>query len=151
MPALPRTSRLERLVVHPGQRRAAVIGVIRAARQRLVLSIFRCNDGAVLEALAQAANRGVAVSAIVTGRARASRGELERLRTWLIEHGIEVRRNAPAVKYHAKYMVADGSTALVGSLNFTASCFERTCDFLLVTRERDVVAGLSAIFEADRP
>jgi phosphatidylserine/phosphatidylglycerophosphate/cardiolipin synthase-like enzyme len=139
----------EGLVLDPRRRRATVIGVIRSARRRLVLSIFRCNDTDVLDALADAVARGVAVSAIVTDRAKKSAQDLDRLRSWLIERGVDVRRYAPAVKYHAKYVVADRRTALVGSLNFTTSCFERTCDFLLVIRDADVVSALVELFDAD--
>jgi len=35
------------------------------------------------------------------------------------------------------------------TLNLTARCFERTCDFMLVTRDPAIVAGLSELFAAD--
>ena len=73
-----------------------MLGIIRAARRRLVLSIFRCDDTRVLQALAGASARGVAVSAIVTARARASARDLDRVCAWLIAHGIEVRRSGDA-------------------------------------------------------
>ena len=34
------------------------------------------------------------------------------------------------VKYHAKYLVADGRRAIVTSLNLTAKCFETTAEFV---------------------
>jgi len=61
---------LDRLVIEPGQRRRAVVGLIRSAQRHLVLSIFRCNDEAVLTALAAAVDRGVQVHSIVTNRPR---------------------------------------------------------------------------------
>ena len=139
----------DRLVVEPAGRRRAVLGIIRAARRRLVLSIFRCDDTRVLQALAGASARGVAVSAIVTTRARAAARDLDRVCAWLTGHGIEVRRSGMHDKYHAKYLVADERLALVASLNFTAKCFARTCDFLLVTRDPAMVSGLTALFAAD--
>jgi phosphatidylserine/phosphatidylglycerophosphate/cardiolipin synthase-like enzyme len=139
----------DRLVIEPGRRRRAVIGLIGSAQRRLVLSIFRCSDQAVLTALAAAVGRGVPVSAIVTDRAKASAGDLDRLCGWLLEHGIAVRRHAGSLKYHAKYIVADETTALVTSLNFTAKCFERTCDFLLLTKDAKAIAGLAGLFAAD--
>jgi len=45
--------------------------------------------------------------------------------------------------------VADNSTALVCSLNFTRKCFRRTCDFLTVTSDPEVVSALTAMFQAD--
>ena len=138
----------DRLVIAPAERRRAVLRVIRAARQRLVLSIFRCDDARVLLALADASARGVAVRAIVTARARSAARDLDQLRAWLLAHGIEVRCPAGA-KYHAKYMVADERVALVASLNYTAKCFARTSDFLLVSHDPAVASGLTAVFACD--
>jgi phosphatidylserine/phosphatidylglycerophosphate/cardiolipin synthase-like enzyme len=142
------TAAVERLVIAPAERRPAVLGVIAGARHQLDLSIFRCDDARVLAALADAAARGVRVRAIVTARARAAH-DLDHLCDWLIVHGIEVRRPAAPMKYHAKYMVADDRVALIASLNYTAKCFARTGDFLLVSRDAAVVSGLSALFSAD--
>lgn len=139
----------ERLVIEPAGRRRAVLDVIRAARRRLVLSIFRCDDALVLQALAGASARGVAVSAIVTARASAAARDLDRVFDWLSAHGIEVRRPVAPAKYHAKYVIADERVGLIASLNYTAKCFARTCDFLLVTRDPAVVSGLTALFDAD--
>jgi len=139
----------EYLVIEPARRRRAVLGVIRFARRRLVLSIFRCDDAPVLQALAGASARGVAVSAIVTARARAATRDLDRVCDWLTARGIEVRRSGAPAKYHAKYVVADERVGLVTSLNYTAKCFTRTCDFLLITRDPAVVSGLTALFDAD--
>ena len=140
---------LDRLVIEPGQRRRAVVGLIRSAQRHLVLSIFRCNDKAVLTALAAAVDRGVQVRSIMTNHPNASAADLDRLSKWLREHGIAVRRHTSSMKYHAKYIVADDATALVTSLNLTARCFERTCDFLLFTKDAEVVAGLNAVFATD--
>jgi len=139
----------DRLVIQPCHRRRTVLALIRSARRELVLSIFRCDDEAVLRALADAVRRGVGVRAIVTRRAKASARDLAHLRTWLAAHGIAVRGYQAAGKYHAKYIVADDRTALVASLNLTAQCFERTCDFMLVTSDADVVSGLTQLFAAD--
>ena len=139
----------ERLVIAPNQRRRTIVGAIRAARERLALSIFRCDDRVVLEALAAAARRGVHVRVLMTPRARAASADLETVHAWLTAHGIEVRRYAGGMKYHAKYVVADARLALVTTLNLTTRCFERTCDFTLTTPDPAVVTGLTALFEAD--
>jgi cardiolipin synthase len=139
----------ERLVIVPRLRRRTIVAAIRAARARLVLSIFRCDDRAVLRALADAARRGVQTSVLMTARARAAGKDLDALHAWLIASGIEVRRFAGGMKYHAKYLVADTRLALVTTSSYTARCFERTCDFTLVTRDPTVVSGLRKLFDAD--
>lgn len=133
----------------PEGRRSAVLEIIGSARRRLVLSLYRCDDRKVLEALGAATRRGVRVEALVTRRA-GDRLNLRLLRILLEQFGVLVWRYADRrVKYHAKYIVADEETALVGSLNFTQRCFRKTSDFMVITRDADVVASLVDLFDAD--
>lgn len=140
----------ERLVLDPAERKAALLGVIGAARRRLVLSLFRCDDFSILDALAAALERGCEVEAILTKRAKGGKKRLKKLWGALEEMGAVVTRYAdPVVKYHAKYLVADGSTAIITTLNPTRKCFTRTWDAVLITRDPSVVKGLQTLFRAD--
>jgi phosphatidylserine/phosphatidylglycerophosphate/cardiolipin synthase-like enzyme len=127
-----------------------MLEVIAGAKRRLVLSLFRCNDFGVLDGLASALDRGVKVEAILTKRAKGGKKRLRKLWEALEEMGAVVHRYAdPVVKYHAKYLVADGKTALVATLNPTTKCFTATWDFVLITDERPVVRSLSTLFALD--
>ena len=139
----------ERIVIEPRLRRRTIVAAIRAARERLVVSMFRCDDRIVLQGLAAAADRGVHVRVLMTPRARAGAQELDALHAWLAGRGIDVRRYEGGMKYHAKYLAADTGLALVTTLNLTARCFARTCDFTLVSRDAALVAGLRELFDAD--
>ncbi|MBI3472898.1 MAG: hypothetical protein HY013_16195 [Candidatus Solibacter usitatus] len=140
----------ERIVLAPGERREAVLEVIRAARRRLVLSLFRCSDFKILDALAEAVERKVSVQALLTPHAKGWAKRLNELEAFLKSMGADVRRyGGPIRKYHAKYIVADEGPALVASLNFTKKCFRKTCDFLLVTHDAAVASGLARLFAAD--
>lgn len=139
----------ERLVIAPRLRRRTILAAIRAAREQLVISIFRCDDRVVLQALAAAAGRGVHVRVLMTPRARAAAQDLDALQGWLAGHGIDVRRYAGGMKYHAKFLVADAGLALVTTLNLTARCFARTCDFTIVSRDPALISGLRELFDAD--
>jgi phosphatidylserine/phosphatidylglycerophosphate/cardiolipin synthase-like enzyme len=141
----------ETLTIKPEQRRETVIRVIRAARRRLILSVFRCSDYLILDELAEAVSRGVRVEALLTPRARGDEAkQLKELGTVLQGMGAEVfRYSDPIVKYHAKYMVPDDGPALIGTLNFTAKCFTNTCDFQLVTSDPAVISSLKRLFETD--
>src|SRR5262245_33390808 len=139
----------DRVFIEPAERRQAMLDVITGARQRLVLSLFRCNDTAVLEALAAALDRGVKVEALLSKRARRGKKRLRRLAATLEQMGAVVHRYDSPVVYHAKYLVADGQTAVVTTLNPTIKCFTRTWDMLLTTRERSVVRSLSTLFALD--
>jgi cardiolipin synthase A/B len=140
----------ERLVLDPAERKAALLGVIGAARKRLILSLFRCDDFSVLDALAAALERGCEVEAVLTKRAKGGRKRLKKLWGALEEMGAVVTRYAdPVVKYHAKYLVADGATAVITTLNPTRKCFTRTWDAVLITQDPSVVKGLLTLFKAD--
>ena len=142
--------RVDRVIIEPADRRPAILGVIDAARERLDLSVFRCDDDGVLMALERAVRRGVRVRALVTGRAKGSKAQLKLLRKALKAAGVEVRRYSDiVVRYHAKYIVADDDTAIVASLNFTRKCFDATCDFMLLSNDRDLAAALQTVFDAD--
>lgn len=137
-------------MLDPEARKAALLDVIAGARRRLVLSLFRCDDFTVLDALAAALERGCEVEAILTKRAKGGKKRLKKLWGALEEMGAVVTRYAdPVVKYHAKYLVADESTAIVTTLNPTRKCFSRTWDAVLITKDPSVVKGLMALFRAD--
>jgi cardiolipin synthase len=143
------TDASDRIAITPEERRAAVIEVIGTARSRLLLSLFRCDDFAVLDALADALGRGVHVEVLMTDRARGGRKGRDQLETVLSDAGATLHRYGdPVVKYHAKYIVAD-TCAVVASANWTHKCLERTCDFALVTADAGVVRALAAVFAVD--
>lgn len=140
----------DRVVIEPAERRAAVLRVIRGARRRLGLTIFRCNDRAVLDEVRAAVDRGVEVDVLLTRRARGWQRRLDRLRDHLEDLGARVTRHGPrATKHHAKYLLADGGPLLVASFNLTDKCFQRTCDFGVVTTDPDAVADAWRLFDAD--
>lgn len=142
--------RADSVVVAPEERRKAVLRVIGAARQQLILSVFRCDDLEVLDGLADALRRKVQVEILITGRAKGWQQRLERLWVLLEGMGATLHRYAdPVVKYHAKYIVADDGPALVASLNLTRKCFSSTVDFVVTTYDPKVVSGLKRLFDAD--
>ena len=132
-------------------RQQTILDVIRGARRRLDLSLFRCNDADVLDELRLAAARGVAVNVLVTPRAKGKAKKRRKLCDALECAGASVRVYAqPTVKYHAKYMLADEGPAVVASFNLTSKCFERTLDGFVLTYDPDVVAGLRTLIAGDR-
>ena len=141
----------ERIVLAPEERLETVLEVIRGARKRLVLSLFRCDEFKVLDELAEALQRKVKVEVLLTRRAKGWRKKLKDLWRFLESMGAKVYRYAdPVVKYHAKYIVADDGPALVASLNFTRKCFTSTSDFMHLSYDSKVVSGLHSLFDTDR-
>ena len=141
---------LERIYLEPSERRHAMLDVIAHAQERLVLSLFRCNDYGILDAIAAALERGVRVEAILTKRAKGGKKNLKKLWESLGEMGAAVHWYAdPVVKYHAKYIVADERRALIATLNPTKKCFTRTWDFVFTTEDPDLVRSVSTLFALD--
>ena len=140
----------ESLALTPGERREAVLGLIRGARHRLALSVFRCNDHGVISEIAAALDRGVRVDVLLNQRTRGWKREPDGLPGLLARMGVRVHRYPHAERpYHAKFLVADDGPGLVGSLNLTRGSFERTCDFALTTHDPVVVEGLWHLFGLD--
>jgi phosphatidylserine/phosphatidylglycerophosphate/cardiolipin synthase-like enzyme len=141
---------MDQLILAPSARRDAVLQLMRSAERCLTLSMFRCDDFAVVDAVAAAVKRNVQVRVLMTHRARGWKQRLKELGALLESTGATVHRyNGPLMKYHAKYIIADDCRALVSSLNFTRKCFESTCDFLLFSDDPAVVSGLNHIFDND--
>jgi phosphatidylserine/phosphatidylglycerophosphate/cardiolipin synthase-like enzyme len=140
----------DQIILAVERRRDAVLDVIRSAKKRLLISVFRCTDVLVLDAIAEALHRNVEVRMLMTPRARGWEKRLKELGAYLESMGAKVHPYSdPVVKYHAKYLLADDGPALIGSLNLTAKCFSATCDFILLTYDPGVIAGLRDLFEVD--
>jgi len=140
-----------RIVTSVADRRDTILSVIRGATHEISLSLFRCNDEPIFEALADATARGVAVHALITSRAKGGPKKLQKLWSALERTGASIAAYTdPVVKYHAKYLVADDGPAVVASCNFTRKCFAKTCDAVVVTHDPAVVEGLRELMQADR-
>jgi phosphatidylserine/phosphatidylglycerophosphate/cardiolipin synthase-like enzyme len=150
MTPAPASQARDAVVTAPDDRRAIVVQTIQQARERLVLSLYRCNDQAIFDELKRAGARGVRVDVLVTSRSGGGRKRLRKLWRALEETGVAIHAHTdPVVKYHAKYLVADDGPALVASLNFTRKCFARTIDAIVVTHDPEVVSGLRDLLVAD--
>jgi phosphatidylserine/phosphatidylglycerophosphate/cardiolipin synthase-like enzyme len=141
----------DRFVTAVDERRTALVEVIRGARERITLSLFRCNDEEILAELAAATARGIVVEVLVTSRSKGGRKRRQKLWRALADTGAAVSAYTdPVVKYHPKYLVADDGLAVVASLNFTRKCFRKTCDALVITHDPAVIADLRRLWTADR-
>ncbi len=142
---------VDRVVIAPDLRRAALLDVICQARSRLTLSLFRCNDKTVFAEIAAAVDRGVNVDVLMTSRAKGGKKKLRKLWKRVEETGATVHSYTdPVVKYHAKYLVADEGPAVIASLNLTKKCFNSTCDAIVITHDPAIVSGLRDLMAADR-
>ena len=140
----------DRVILSPVERRPAIVQAIDSARVSVRLSMFRCTDFKVMDKLAEALGRGVRVELLLTRRAKGWEKKIRELGLYLESMGAQVHRySLPGIKYHAKYLVVDDTLALVSSANPTLKCFEKTCDFVLETRDDAVISSLTQLFDQD--
>ncbi|HYL82249.1 MAG TPA: phospholipase D-like domain-containing protein [Candidatus Acidoferrum sp.] len=107
-------------------------------------------DADMLDALVQAAGRGVRVLLLIPGVIDhilvkpASRREFGRL----FQAGVEIYEYQPAL-LHAKTMTIDGRWSTIGSANFDNRSFALNDELSAVIYSRDVAAGLDRAFADD--
>jgi phosphatidylserine/phosphatidylglycerophosphate/cardiolipin synthase-like enzyme len=141
---------MDQLILTPGMRRQALIDLLRSAKRRAMLSLFRCDDSRVLDEIIATSRRGIDVRVLITPRAKGWNKRLGSLVTLLHGTGVTVKQyEGPFSKYHAKYVVVDGEIGMIGSANLTRKCFDDTCDFIVTSRETSLVADLGDLFESD--
>jgi phosphatidylserine/phosphatidylglycerophosphate/cardiolipin synthase-like enzyme len=135
------------LVISPGNARAALQGLVAAARQTLLVEEEEMQDQQIEGALVAAQRRGVKVEVILP----ASRGEndpnAEGIAA-LLQGGVAVREDGQ-LYMHAKMLLVDGQEAFVGSENCSPSGLERNREVGILVSDEAVLATLQRTFEAD--
>ena len=142
--------RPQRLLVMPDDGVDAVVALIETASEKLLLNQFKLQSVAVEEALRRARERGVEVRVMLnphtSGGDRWNDEAFARLQDW----GIETAWTSEAFPVtHEKSMVVDRHTALVATFNLADKYFTETRDYGVLTYNPDVVAQVTAGFEAD--
>lgn len=118
----------------------AVLAAIHDARDSidLMLSSVSIDGNPLLPALAEAASRGVTVRAMVDESSWApeitARNRPALL--YLLEHGIDARFDDPDITLHAKLVIVDRETVILGSSNWNRRAFteHRQSDVLVTSR-----------------
>lgn len=139
------------LVWSPTNAQASVLSVIHHAAHTLAVENEEMDDRAVTSALVAAAHRGVHVKIIMTADSRWDQAFSE-----LARAGVHIRLypdNDTALYIHAKVIVADagrsGQRAMIGSQNFSVASLDYNRELGILTRNRAVVAALSATLAHD--
>ncbi|MFI5377917.1 MAG: phospholipase D family protein [Tepidisphaerales bacterium] len=114
-----------------------IIEQIRQARTKVLVQAYSFKSEPILDALAEAVRRGVAVRVIIDG------DKLDRkVGNHLVKRGIELYIDSQHDKAHSKVMLIDGKTVITGSFNFTETGEEGKADNVLV------ITGRPKLFEA---
>ncbi len=100
----------------------AVLEAIAEARETIdvLLSSVSTSDNPILPALAEAAERGIEIRALLDASNWAPEitAKNRPALTYFHDHGIEARFDDPATTLHAKLVIVDRTTAILGSSNW---------------------------------
>jgi len=108
-------------------------------------------DDLLLNALVEAAERGVAIRIVLPGQHIDSElVGISSKKTWgpLLEAGVTVAEYAPTM-YHTKMLIVDRTLVSVGSTNFDIRSFELNDEASLNLYDTTFAAHMTAVFEAD--
>lgn len=145
------TPRSRDLVWSPTNSRERLIALIQSAGRTLDVYAASTQDDGVIQALADAARRGVQVR-VLTSPARGEDAEdaasgdadLDNL-----DRGGAVVRMLKSPYVHAKVFVVDGSRAFVGSQNISATSLDFNRELGLIFVDPDAIQRLAATFQQD--
>lgn len=137
-----------RVVTSPeaGGSRAALTALISNAAHFLAVEMEELSDAAAVQALADAAGRGVAVDVVIpaSGRSAATTAAAGRLAA----AGARVRA-LPSPVVHAKAVVADGRRLYVGSANLTAGSLDANRELGVVLDDEAAAHAVAGTIAGD--
>jgi phosphatidylserine/phosphatidylglycerophosphate/cardiolipin synthase-like enzyme len=124
-----------------------VLGLVSSAKTTLDVAMFTLTHAGVVAALEDAQARGVAVRVLLDPSERPSDAAAASLRA----HGLPVRLyRSHGEKLHAKMGVADRSSVVVGSANWTVSGFEHNHELdVSIPGDTAVATAFEQQFESD--
>ncbi len=155
-PATPEASSLPvyhgslELLAMPDAGSAPIMQAIDGARDSIRLKIYLITQNAVVDALAQAVQRGVDVRVILEEEPFGG-GESNALAKQALEAaGVQVRARPGTFVYsHEKSLVVDDRRAYLMTHNLTNSSFNRNREYMAIVEDPAVVAEVAQVFDAD--
>jgi cardiolipin synthase A/B len=131
------------LVVSPTNARDQLLALVDGARVSLDLYAEVLRDPQLLDALGEAARRGVRVRIIVSPSADFAAEVKE-----LTASGVEIRLSS-SLYIHAKLIVADGERAFIGSQNLSATSLDQNRELGIVVDDPVNLSRLTRTFGID--
>ncbi len=131
--------------------RRIVADVIDGARKHLLIQHPKFNDGAILDRVLAAADRGVRVRFLCGGQQGIEDWDLlanlssQRI---LLRAGVRLRKQHQ-LRQHAKLLLADGERAMVGSMNIDNQAYDQRRELGVVFDDPAAVKQLKKRFASD--
>jgi phosphatidylserine/phosphatidylglycerophosphate/cardiolipin synthase-like enzyme len=139
------TSAGDDLVWSPGAD-TEILSLINNSRKSLYIENEEMADTAIINALIAAARRGVNVELVMTYS-----GDWTANFTKLSAAGVDIRTYAAdaPLYIHAKLILSDGISALIGSQNFSASSLKYNRELGIILSDSNLLNSLQTTFQND--
>jgi len=139
------------LVWSPDNSRRLICGFIDEAKNTLDVQHPKFVDATVIDRLAAAQHRGVRVRVLCGGKHGLGPWDMhDTFASLRILERTDVRvRRQKHLKAHAKLLLADGKSALLGSMNLDRSAFDLRRELGVVVESPHVVERLAELFDHD--
>lgn len=139
-----------KLFIQPESGIQPLLDAIKKAKKSIQILIFRIDRSEIEKALVEAAQRGVAVHALIAYTNRGGDKNLRRFEMRLLERGITVARTSDdLVRYHGKMFIIDGNELHLLAFNFTHLDINLSRSFAITTTNEELVTEAKRLFEAD--
>ncbi|MFZ0005175.1 phospholipase D-like domain-containing protein [Methanoregula sp.] len=141
------------IFVEPNDGRTLILRTIAGAQKTITLTIYQLDDPEIVTALAAAQERGVSVR-IIYNNASFAAENVSNPNEYAIANltplGVQMMPGSPVfVLTHQKTLTADGSVALIMTLNLDPTFFGTTRDFGVITNDPAEIQEIEKVFEAD--
>lgn len=130
------------LIWSPDNSREKIISLIKQARQSLFIYAQSIQDGEIIKEIAHAAQSGVNVNILTSGKLK------KKLAEYFKHAGVHVRYDKK-LYIHAKAIIIDNKKAVIGSINFTRTSFDKNRELSVITENNAAIKQLSDVFKKD--
>ena len=147
------TSTASQIIVEPSDRGAALVAAINGAQTSVSMCMYLLSSDEVINALKARARAGKTVKVILNAQfppGTTPANPNTDVYKELAAANVEVHWAQPKFNFtHAKYLILDGKTAWIMTMNATNSSPLGNREYLAVDTGSDDIAELQAIFDAD--
>ncbi len=146
----PKSVQNATLFVEPEKSDYPITDGIKSAKKTVDLEVYMLSDKYVINSLIDAEKRGVRVRVLLEENPYKGYGANKSVKDKLSHYGISVKwANRAYQLTHSKFLVIDGKTGYILTMNLTKSSFTKNREFGIITDAEPEVRDLEKIFQCD--
>jgi cardiolipin synthase len=133
------------LIWSPDNSREKLLALVQQARDGIKLHAESITDYAMVGALASAARRGVKVEILTSNESKKANGKKFH---YLETAGVLIRISKRLI-IHAKVLLIDNNTAVIGSINMTKPSIDENRELAVISHDEKIYRQLEKTFDSD--